>query len=267
MGLRDADGGYGAGDEQADLGPELSAPLIEIAAGSDNFWLVGSTLLGAAVGGLASGIASWFVAVDAEKRGEKAKTRATALQLVVKAKLLADSAYSTQSQIERTIAEAEAAGVSGPTWAKLSGIMGLDTPPVFLEPEEISLLIRMKDDDLTNEYILITHRLRSVEVALGEYEKRRTKLTEAFGGASMNGRVGSSLFTPKEMAALAPRMVDVGIFADDLRKRANEEHLATMRLVHRLGPRILAFLKDPAFPVGAIPEEFKHLVESEDERP
>ena len=211
-------------------------------------------MLGALVGGVASGAASWWIARDVARRDAVAHDRSVALKLVVKSKLLADSAYSIHSQIEETIAEAEKAGIDGPTWSKLSGLLNFSGPSLYLSADESALLIQMKDDDLTNDFILLTHRIQTLEGSLSEYEKRRRSLTENFHANSMNGRVGSTLFTEKEIAALAPRMVDVEILADDIRQRAKKDTEAAIQLVRSLGPVIKEYLKDPSFPVGHIPE-------------
>lgn len=149
---------------------------MEISFGdsANDLWLVGSTLFGALVGAISSGLVT-FVLEALKRRDERA---ARAAGIGIKLKLLTDAAYTVHKGIKDTLQAASAKGIGGLLLNQLRGLRANDVPAIHFDLAEMNLLVSLKMGEELNKVVLFAQRQRTLEVGLSAYGADRERLFE-----------------------------------------------------------------------------------------
>ncbi len=220
-------------------------------------------IVGAIVGALITGVISYClarqsakIAAEAARAERLAKKKAIGLRVIVKVKLLTDTAYSLHKTIEGGIAEAERVGVKGPLVFRLPPVAGHpEGGGIEFEAEELALPLEANEHDLLNELMLMSARQKTLEVSLRDYSARKLDLMKMLPAPVMNGPVGSHFPTEAERAKIAPFVVDLEPLAQGIRDTAAEQLAKCQVISGRIGPVLRKLFADPGFPTLALRDD------------
>lgn len=204
----------------------------------NEFW---AAVAGAVVGG---GIAFFIQLIvlreAARQRSNEKNERRQALghALLFKMIRIHSNLHGFNQHLEGTFAKAEEAGFEGEPWQIYLPLA--NTPaPVQFSTDEMAMLLSLKDDDLFNDIVSFDAVHNGTIDIFQTLNERRLALTAELP-SEMDGAKGETKLTREQLLFLKPKMVEVNMLVEDMRKWCRtEEHNAQTLLT-----RLHAVLKD-----------------------
>jgi hypothetical protein len=198
------------------------------------FSVVGGSLLGASI---SAAVAFWtqkrtLAAAKLQRDDDRYETRrAQCYSLLFKMIRIHSSIAILEKAVIESRAKAEASGIKGDLWQKLTP-MGNVPPRVKFTSEEMALLLSL-DFNLFNVIGPYDDIHNSMLDLFEVYGAKRATLMERFG-AKMTGAVGSVGLTQAELDWMAPRAVELESIAKAIVERTAHDSPESKNLLERL---------------------------------
>ena len=181
------------------------------------FW---AAIWGAIVGSALAGVISYLLqrqAFNAEEQRRLAE-RKEILQTLARALLyklirVYSNLYHLKEHLEESIARDRAAQ----SWTMVTPIANLPDA-VFFSPEEMSVVLQLKDDNLFNQLLNLDTIHNSTLAAFATYAKQRQEMLSGIP-AEIHGRMGTTAFSDEEFKVLRPKMAELDHLIEDIRLR------------------------------------------------
>lgn len=205
---------------------------------SDNAW---SALMGAFVGAIAGGLATWFVEMDSRRRDgdvhrerERQDRQRIARGILFKLIIIASNYRQWTRAFEDAFASAEAAQMDlTEPWRFVLPLGGLpDT--VHFTSEELTMVAELGLDGLVNPMLTLDRAHNQVRAILGDYRVKRAEIQLMLRDgipAAAGGRAGRVALTPQQEAALRPLATEANDLALYLRKFSADDAATSRRLL------------------------------------
>jgi hypothetical protein len=118
-------------------------------------------------------------------------------------------------------------------WEAIMPILNVPDRVVFT-PEEMSMLLAQRDDNLFNTLLSMDSIHNSTLAIFLRYAEYRENLGAQLSVDRMDGNVGSTLLTNEEHKRLRPRMVELNGILDSLRTRGRQDADEAFAALHAL---------------------------------
>jgi hypothetical protein len=227
-------------------------------------WLFWTTLIGAVVGAVVSGLVSYFQALgakaetlkrDQQERCDRDKT--TAFRIHVTLACIVSNLGGFYRQIETSIA---ASKVTGSLWTRMEGYSGVH-PHLYFTADELSLLVAMKEGDLLEKLMIATDRHNNLMDAIKTYSTRRLTFEDKYG-APTNASPIMPVLTPEQSAHAAPRIVELDELAQQIRTFVKRDFEYAWALACQMDPEFQRYFDDPSFPQTKLRDNVAAFVKS-----
>ena len=202
----------------------FSAALLVMSQQSE-FWSAIGGALGGTIGG---GLISYLIQIKIlhERRRQRAEDHKR-LQQVLGNKLIFKmmKIYSTfcsfHKHLEDSIVEAKQLGLEGESWRFIKPFANLPSPVSF-SPEEMSMLMAMKNDNVFNQVLPMDAVHNSLLDVANTYRTERAILTERLRPYEFDGSIGRIALNQEQESALKPQMIVVNSIVEQLRLYASK---------------------------------------------
>lgn len=216
-------------------------PLIEITAAAENdWWLVGTTLIGAVVGALASGGVSWFLqrnGANAAKAQADAdhleRDRALAFSASAKLSRILTGTGIIRRHIHECLDRANREGRLAQRRFTIITPMANQFETIRFTAEELAAVLRMENVDLMNTVLEIDSIYNGLGAAMVRYSEARLAFGSEFG-AVMDGRMGVTEMDRDTYRKAGPLMVTLDDLAEYLISTADTDHRQAVNAVNLL---------------------------------
>lgn len=170
---------------------------------TDSGQLFMSTLLGAVVGAVVAGLIQFFISgaefrrnvrlsASEHRRVRRAQAadqvrhnKTIALTIGVKAMTLTNQMYSVMGLILSSVADATAAGLTGPVIAeKMVPMSGISRVPLEFSSDEVAFLFWSNEAELANKILLLNEKNRSLTDAIHSYSESRLAFPEVLSSGT-----------------------------------------------------------------------------------
>lgn len=178
---------------------------------ANSAWMnVWAALLGAVIGALASGVASYLLA----ERTDRAAEKSAAYLLLVRLSSLVSSLLAIERQLKEQVSRAEQSTAGSRPWERMVPLVSASTDRIF-SPDDVSVFFRMKQFDLANHVLLLDEKHLTLTSSLTLYAEKRAAFAARFG-ASMNGRIGTTILSEDEAKFAGPLSVELNDLAKNI---------------------------------------------------
>ncbi len=200
---------------------------------SDNFW---SAIAGAVVGGLiAFGIQLITLRAAATQRKEEAAERRSGIahSLLFKMVKIHSNLSGYKGHIAESKDRAKKEGHDGDLW---QFVLPIANPPekVHFTPDEMALLLSLKNDDLFNVMMSMDAVHNSSIDAFNSFSASRRQLT-AMLPASMEGDVGTTVLSGDDALFVKPKIAELNSLLEQIVGRCDNDEKEALRALLRLG--------------------------------
>ena len=104
---------------------------------------------------------------------------------------------------------------------------------IQFSPEEMSLALSLKEDDLFNSLLSIDAIHNSLIDIFAVHRNLRESLTSKLP-ATMEGSVADSVLSPVEMQLLRPEMIKINLLVQDMRSRSEVDYKESIEILRNL---------------------------------
>jgi hypothetical protein len=182
-----------------------------------------AAIAGAVVGGVIALLVQLIAlsAAASERQQERLETQAAlGRSLLYKMVSIHSNLFKLAGHIDEGYALAEQQ-VREP-WQAILPILNVPDRVVFT-PEEMSMVLAQRDDNLFNTLLSIDDIHNSTLAIFLGYAEQREKLGAQLPVGRMHGNVGTAVLTPEEHSLLRPRMVELNGILDSLKTRGRQD--------------------------------------------
>jgi hypothetical protein len=188
-----------------------------------------------------------------ERRRINEERLARAYGIIFAVHKMTNDLIKLNDHLAQCIGEATQAGISGPTWTKISDIIGFSDSEVSIPPEDLAIVAITRDVEMVTE-------IREIEAAHHSYIKSMFKLSElrqkldASGlHTAVQGQVVSFEATPDEYLKIAPTIINLETLTNSLLEGLPRAVLQAKNVASKLGPHLKSYYKFKHFIVLAFP--------------
>lgn len=221
------------------LGPNhiASAPNVD--------WVTAATGL---IGVVLGAALSYFVTYQFERRRTRAQQLAKSFSLMFAVMKIADDLTKMEGEIRAAVAKADAAGVRGEVWTKLTISVGY-SEPIAIPADDLAIVALTRDQELTTQVgeIESAHRIytEAVRALAAQQEK-----FEAFGlHTAVDGQTVTFEANEAQLVRAGPTIIRLRTLAESLCTGVPRAAKQARAVAAKLGPHLKRHYK------------FKHFIE------
>lgn len=214
---------------------------------SGEFW---AAIIGAVVGSVSSGLITWHLQRNQDRRQSLDRDKGLARSLIFKLIRIHSDLEGFKAHVDEGKANAERDGLE-PGWKSLRAIGNLPDRLAF-SPSEMGYLLSLDEPSLFDK-VLSLDAIHSSTIGIFElYKERRLALTDMLA-ASMEGAVGTSELNDGQFAFFAPKFAELDLLVTDIGSRVERDakeskdalELTVVAVRQTLGPKFGIQFKEP----------------------
>jgi hypothetical protein len=200
--------------------PAWTGPLVNFAA----------VLLGGAL--------TWSTTYYFEREKQRDQKLATAYSLLFKVQHYVNEIMQIRDLVGESVAAAERSGATGPLWTKVVEPVGFSEKSIPISPDELSLLARVGDVELTMEVRDLESGHSILRSALDRMFALRRELRDAQPGSSADGRTISFEVDEKSYPGVAPTLINLADLSTHLESAIPRIASQAIKTGNQLGPAL-----------------------------
>jgi hypothetical protein len=202
-----------------------------------------SVILGAALAYAATRVS--------ERRKERREQVARAMLLTLKFRNIVDGIFRIDRQLGQGMANAAAAGVSGPAWTQFEEISAIGEYVEVLTVEDMSILAEHQHFDLIEEISELRDGHNGVVRALAQIFQLRDELSEAMPPNNFEGNVASFEGRPSPKARML--LIRLTTLTDNVLRNIDELKVQARKVAPDFHEKMKSSLNVKKFPQIALP--------------
>lgn len=232
--------------------------MVLIEGGQDLGWLdAASGLLGVILG---AGL-TYFITYQFERRRVRQERLGRSYNLFFAVLKIADDLCKMELDLKAGLARAEAAGIKGEVWTKLTSSIGF-SDPIVIPPEDLAVVALTRDNDLTLKISEMEAAHRIYTTSMRKLDDLRDKFETFEVHSGMEGETVTFVADETQLARIGPTIIRLRTLGESIAKDLPDAAFAARCVAEKLGPHLKKYYKFKHFISMSFPPQAVDAAES-----